>query len=112
MRRHPFSCDHASRHGTREGRRHVYQREMVLYTRGPSLSCWRARRFLGRAGYRFEVVDVAGDPEMLAQLSEVTRRKVPPSPYVYVDDRPVGDMGTVRALAVSGQLERLLRDDL
>ena len=35
----------------------VYQkREMVLYTRGPSLSCWRARRFLGRAGYGFEVV--------------------------------------------------------
>jgi len=90
----------------------VYQREMVLYTRGPSLSCWRARRFLGRAGYGFEVVDVAGDPRMLAELSEVTRRKVPPSPYVYVDGRPVGDMGTVRTLAVSGQLEHLLRDDL
>jgi glutaredoxin len=90
----------------------VYQREMVLYTRGPSLSCWRARSFLGRAGYGFEVVDVAGDPGMLAELSEVTRRKVPPSPYVFVDGRPVGDMGTVRALAVSGQLEHLLRDDL
>jgi hypothetical protein len=37
---------------------------------------------------------------------------VPPSPYVYVDGRPVGDMGTLRALAVSGQLERLLREDL
>ncbi len=49
---------------------------------------------------------------MLAQLSEVTRRKVPPSPYVFVDGRPVGDMGTVRALAGSGRLERLLRDDL
>jgi glutaredoxin-related protein len=37
---------------------------------------------------------------------------VPPSPYVYVDGRPAGGMGTVRALAVTGQLERLLRDDL
>ncbi len=90
----------------------VYQREMVLYTRGPSLSCWRAKRFLGRAGYGFEVVDVAGDPEMLAELSEVARRKVPPAPYAFVDRRPVGDMGTVRALAVSGQFEHLLRDDL
>ena len=90
----------------------MYQRETVLYTRGPSLSCWRARRFLGRAGYRFEVVDVAGDPGMLAELSEAVRRKVPPSPYVFVDGRPVGDMGTVRALAVTGQFERLLRDDL
>jgi hypothetical protein len=90
----------------------VYQREMVLYTRGPSLSLWRARRFLGRAGYNFEIVAVAGDPGMLAEFSEVARCKVPPSPYVFVDGRPVGDMGTVRALAVSGQFERLLRDEL
>ena len=90
----------------------VYQRAMVLYTRGPSLGCWRARRFLGRAGYGFEVVDVAGDPGMLAELSEASRRKVPPSPYVFVDGRPVGGMGTVRALAVSGQFEHLLRDRL
>ena len=90
----------------------MYQREMVLYTRGRSLRCWRARRFLSRAGYGFEVVDVAGDPGMLAELSEAARRKVPPSPYVFVDGRPVGDMGTVRALAGSGRLERLLRDRL
>lgn len=76
------------------------------------MSCWRARRFLGRAGYGFEVVDVAGDPGMLAEQSEASRRKVAPSPYVFVDGRPVGDMGTVRALAVSGQFEHLLRDDL
>ena len=90
----------------------VYQREMVLYTRGPSLSCWRAGRFLGRAGYHFEVVDVSGDRGMLAELSEVSRRKVAPSPYVFVDGRPVGGMATVRALAVSGQFEHLLRNDL
>ena len=90
----------------------MHQRKMVLYTRGRSLRCWRARRFLSRAGYGFEVVDVAGDPGMLAELSEAARRKVPPSPYVFVDGRPVGDIGTVRALAGSGRLERLLRDRL
>jgi hypothetical protein len=31
---------------------------------------------------------------------------------VFVDRRPVGDMGTVRALVGAGQLERLLREDL
>jgi glutaredoxin/predicted transcriptional regulator len=72
----------------------VYQREMVLYTRGPSLSCWRAKRFLGRAGYSFEVVDVAGDPGILAELSEVARRKVPPSPYVFVDRRLIKVVAT------------------
>jgi hypothetical protein len=84
----------------------VYQREMVLYTRGPSLSCWLARRFLGRAGYRFEVVvDIAGDPGMLEKLSEVARRKVAPLPYVFVDRRPVGGMGTVGALGVAPRPE-------
>ena len=100
----------------------MYQREMVLYTRGRSLRCWRAMRFLSRAGYSFEVVDVGGDPGLLAELSgaahrEVvsphasTHRKMAP-PYVFVDRRPVGDMGTVRALVGVGQLERLLREDL
>ncbi len=85
---------------------------MVLYTRGRSLRCWRARRFLGRAGYGFEVVDVSGDPGMLAKLSEAARRKVPPSPYVYVDDRPVGDMATVRSLVDAEHFDYLLRSDL
>jgi hypothetical protein len=100
----------------------VHQRKMVLYTRGPSLRCWLAGRFLQRAGYGFEVVDVGGDPAMLERLSAAAHRgaaapgtpadreMVPP--YVFVEGRPVGDMGTVRALAGSGQLERLLRDRL
>ena len=91
--------------------RDVYQREMVLYTRNRSLRCWRARRLLDRAGYRFEVVDATADPGALAELSEAAHRKVAP-PYVSVDNRPVGGMGTVRALVGSGQLERLLRDRL
>lgn len=90
----------------------MYQREMVLYTRGRSLSYWRARRFLGRAGYGFEVVDVGGDPGMLAELSEVAHYRVAPMPYVFVDHRPLGGMATVRKLARSGQFEHLLRDDL
>ncbi len=89
----------------------MYQRQMVLYTRGRSLRCWRARRFLGRAGYRFEVVDASEEPGVLAKLSEAAHHEIAP-PYVFVDRRPVGGMGTVRALAGSGQLECLLRDDL
>ena len=54
----------------------MYQREMVLYTRGPSLRCWRAGRFLQRAGYGFEVVDVGGDHGMLERLSAAAHREV------------------------------------
>ncbi len=89
----------------------MYQREMVLYTRGRSLRCWRAKRFLERAGYGFEVVDTTDDPGALAELPDAAHREVA-SPYVFVDRRPLGGMATVRALVGSGQLERLLRDDL
>ena len=89
----------------------MYHRRMVLYTRSRSLRCWRARRFLSRAGYRFEVVDASEESGALVEISEVVHRTVTP-PYVFVDHRPLGGMGKVRALAGSGELEHLLRDDL
>jgi glutaredoxin len=89
----------------------MYQREMALYTRGRSLRSWRARRFLERAGYGFAVVDTTDDPGVLGELSGAARREVAP-PYVFVENRPVGGMGTVRSLLGSGQFQRLLRDDL
>jgi glutaredoxin len=89
----------------------MYQREMVLYTRNRSLRSWRAKRLLCRAGYRFEVVDVAANPGALADLPPVARVGAWP-PYVFVDRRPVGDMGTVRALVGSGLFDLLARGDL
>jgi glutaredoxin len=89
----------------------VYQREMVLYTRSRSLRCWRAKRLLGRAGYRFKEVDATEDPGMLTEISNVVHHEVA-LPYVYVDHRPVGDLRTMRALVGSGQFEHLLRGAL
>lgn len=89
----------------------MYQRGIVLYTSGRSFRSWRARRFLRRQGYRFEAVDAAGDPKSLPKLSDAIRRKVMP-PCIFVDDRPVGNLGVVRDLARSGNLEHLLRGHL
>jgi glutaredoxin len=66
----------------------VYQREIVLYTRSRSLRCWRAKRFLSRQGYRYEVVDTTDNPELVAELSESVHHRVA-LPYVFVDHRPV-----------------------
>ena len=88
------------------------QREIVLYTRERSLRCWRARRFLRRTGYRFEVVDsTEGQGGMLAELSEAFRCEMV-APYVFVDHRPVGSLRTVRTLVGSGQFEHLVRGEL
>ena len=87
------------------------QRRIVLYTRGRSLRCWRARRFLRRAGYGFEVVDASEEPGALARVSKMVHHKVAP-PYVLVDDRPLGDLGTVRAMVGSGTFEHVVHDNL
>jgi glutaredoxin len=91
----------------------MYQSEVVLYAHGRSLRCWRAKRLLARAGYHFEVVDAAG--ELHSSLRKrithghVYRQTVP---YLFVDDRPVGDLAEIRALSGSGVLEHLVRAEL
>ena len=87
------------------------QRNVVLYARSHSLNGWRAARLLRRIGCYFEVIDTRRSPKVLRELSKAARHKVSP-PYVYVDHRPVGGMGTVRALVGSGTFGHLLRDDL
>jgi glutaredoxin len=87
------------------------QRKVVLYARSHSLNGWRAARLLRRIGCYFEVIDTRRSPKVLVELSKAARHKVSP-PYVYVDHRPVGGMGTVRALVGSGTFGHLLRDDL
>ena len=89
----------------------MYQREIVLFARSRSLRCWRAKRLLDRAGYRFEVADATADPGALAELSGAAHREVAP-PYVFVDRRPVGGIGTVKTPVGSCQFDRLLRDRL
>ncbi len=89
----------------------MYQRDIVLYTRSRSFRCWRARRFLRHRGYRFEIVDTTDDPNLLVKLSAATRTRVIP-PYIFVDHRPVGNLGVIKNLSNSGSFEHLLRDQL
>ena len=86
----------------------MYQKDVVLYTRSRSLRCWRARRLLQHRGYQFEVVDTTNAPEALDRL---LHRKTA-LPYVFVDHRPVGDFGIIKALDRSGTLERLVRHEI
>jgi glutaredoxin len=88
------------------------QRTVVLYTRGRSLRCWRAERFLSGRGYHFKVIDTTNDPEARAWLMGLRQRKALPVPYIFVDGRPLGDFGVLKAMECSGTLERLVRDDI
>jgi glutaredoxin len=89
----------------------MYQREIVLYTRSHYLNSWRAKRFLRYLGYHFDVIDTGRDPNVLVELSEAVQHKVS-LPYIFVGERPVGDLGVVRRLARTGILEHLVRGQL
>ena len=87
------------------------QREVVLYTRGRSLRCWRAKRLLRRGGYGFEVLDTSTHPEVRAELKETTHHEEA-LPYVFIDHRPVGGFRVIKALFRSGDLAHLLLDEI
>jgi glutaredoxin len=90
----------------------MHQRKVVLYARSHSLSGWRAARLLRRIGCYFDVIDTrSSTPKVLAELSNAAKQKVS-APYVFVDHRPVGGVGVVRALVGSGTFAHLLHDDL
>ena len=91
----------------------MYQREMVLYTRSRSLRCWRAKRLLARRGYHFKVVEATND-ELLGLLKQLRSKNLyrQTVPYLFIDHRPVGGLGEIRALDGSGVLQHLVRDVL
>jgi glutaredoxin 3 len=72
------------------------QKEVVVYVCRRSWRCRLTRRLLERRGYRFEVIDATGDAQLCTRLARFTGRKT--MPYVFVDHRPVGGFGEIRAL--------------
>ena len=85
----------------------MHQMEIAIYVKARCRRCWRARRLLRRRGYAFEAIDVSGDDELHNWLVETTGSKT--VPQVFVDGRLVGGFAVVRALDISGDLERLVR---
>jgi glutaredoxin 3 len=83
------------------------QQKIAIYVEARCRRSWRARRLLRRRGYAFEAIDVSGDDELRNWLVETTGSKT--VPQVFVDGRLVGSFAVVRALDISGDLDRLVR---
>jgi glutaredoxin len=86
------------------------QKEVLVYVCRRSWRCWLTRRLLVRRGYRFEVIDATGDAKLCSWLARFTGRKT--MPYVFIDHRPVGGFGEIRALESSGALEHMVRGEV
>ena len=88
----------------------IDQKEVLVYVCHRSWRCWLTRRLFGRLGYRFKVIDATNNSRLCARLAHFTGRET--MPYVFIDHRPVGGFRIIKALFCSGDLARLLLDEI
>lgn len=81
------------------------QPEIVIYLTQTCPFCNMARRLLDGKGLRYEVIDIGGDWELLAD--KTGRNTVP---QVYVGSHHVGGFDDLSAADASGQLDQILAE--
>ena len=80
-----------------------------MYTTPSCPFCVRAKRLLQARGIAYEEVDVAGDPELRADLVQRTGRRT--VPQIFIDGEPIGGFEELAALDASTRLTNLVADD-
>ena len=78
-----------------------------IYTTPYCAFCVRAKRLLERKQVPYEEIDVAGDDEARAKLTERTGRRT--VPQIFIGDRHVGGSDDLYALEEKGELDPLLQ---
>ena len=77
-------------------------RRVILFTSDGCTFCGHARSLLSKRNVDFEEVDLGSDPELQAQLAEVTGLET--FPQIVVDGEPLGGLNELRAADNDGTL--------
>ena len=80
-----------------------------IYTTPSCPFCVRAKRLLQARGITYDEIDVAGDPELRADLVQRTGRRT--VPQIFIDGEPIGGFEELAALDASTRLTNLVADD-
>lgn len=83
---------------------------VVMYTTQICPYCIRAKMLLKDKGIPFQEIDVSGDHEKRAWLVEATGRRT--VPQIFIGDEPIGGFDDLRALQLSGELDKKLASSL
>jgi glutaredoxin 3 len=75
-------------------------RRVVVFSTDACSYCEHAKNLLRKRGIPFEDVDLGSDPELQAQLTEVTGMET--YPQIIVDGEPLGGLNELRAAEKSG----------
>jgi glutaredoxin 3 len=73
---------------------------VVVFSTDACSYCEHAKNLLRKRGVRFEDVNLGSDPELQAQLTEVTGLET--YPQIVVDGEPLGGLNELRAAEKSG----------
>jgi glutaredoxin 3 len=81
--------------------------KVELYSTTYCPFCTRAKNLLRSKGIRFDEIDVTDDAELREKMVELAggRRTVP---EIFINGKLVGGFDELRALDLSGELDRLL----
>ena len=75
---------------------------VVVFSTASCAYCEHAKNLLSKRGVAFEDVDLSADPELQAQLTEVTGLEG--YPQIVVNGEPLGGLNELRAAEKSGEL--------
>jgi len=73
---------------------------VVVFSTDACTYCEHAKNLLRKRGVPFEDVDLGSDPELQAQLTEITGMES--YPQIVVDGEPLGGLNELRAAEKSG----------
>ena len=77
-----------------------------MYTTTICPYCIRAKSLLQGKGVAFEEINVSGDDETRMWLVKTTGRRT--VPQIFINDEPIGGFDEMRALDLSGELDKKL----
>ena len=75
---------------------------VVVFSTDACTYCEHAKNLLRKRGIPFEDVDLGSDPELQAQLTEIT--SMTSYPQIVVDGEPLGGLNELRAAEKSGAM--------
>ncbi|GHC50471.1 glutaredoxin 3 [Neogemmobacter tilapiae] len=82
-------------------------KSVEIYTTPTCPYCAAAKRLLAKKGAAYKEIDVSGDPELRAAMTQRAggRRTVP---QIFIDGRHVGGSDDIHALDDAGKLDPML----
>lgn len=80
--------------------------KIIIYSKANCAYCEFAKKYFLSQNLAFEEIRVDLDPQKLAEMEQLTKRRT--VPQIFINDQMVGGYDDLMALSKSGELQKLL----